>query len=164
MPDSVTVNASSPTRSRRRHTPTPTTGPLATDEASTAAETQRHRAEQAEARTERVYLERAHLTALVARLLADREDTYGAVLAYNSEADPATCPPEWPVLYLELPGGGQLCYHITPEQLPLFAHVDTVATDDPRARWDRADKDTYHRRIRQFVAAGPPAHTAHADR
>lgn len=123
------------------------------------AAAQRHRADCAEAKTERVYLERAHLTALVARLLADRPDARPAVLAYNSQADPVQCPDDWPIIYLELPGlVGQICYHVNPEQLDLFEHVETVAPDDDRARWDYADKDAHHRRIRAFTAAPPAEH------
>ncbi|MCC3318455.1 hypothetical protein [Nocardia africana] len=114
---------------------------------------QRQRAERAEAAITGVYFQRAYLTALVAQLIADRPDGRPAVLAYNSDADPETCPPDWPLIYLELPGAGQICYHLTPAQLPLFSHVETVAPDDPRARWDGEDKNTHHRRILQFIAA-----------
>src|SRR2546422_1059499 len=74
----------------------------------------RDRADRAEAKLDSVYADRAHLTALVAHLLAHRPGTRPAVLAYNSDADPAVCPPDWPLIYLELPGAGQICFHVTP--------------------------------------------------
>ncbi|MGV9638022.1 hypothetical protein ACWDO0_27930 [Nocardia rhamnosiphila] len=116
--------------------------------AAAYAARQRARAVRAAAATEAVYRERAHLTALVARLLAQIPDAEPVVIAYNS-----SCPPtDWPAIYIELPGAGQISYHINPADLPVFGHVATVAPHDRRARWDGTGKATTHHRIRRYVA------------
>ncbi|MFI6959680.1 hypothetical protein ACIBJI_40215 [Nocardia sp. NPDC050408] len=102
------------------------------------------RAHRAEAATESVYFERAHLSALVAALLAEHAP---AVLAYNSTSEPRN----WPVLYISLPDIGQICYHVKPDHLWLFEHVEVVAPTSCRARWDRTNKDCHHYRIRAFI-------------
>ncbi|MGI5291746.1 hypothetical protein ACQEVF_51730 [Nonomuraea polychroma] len=68
-----------------------------------------------------VYRERAHLVAYLATV-------YPSVLSYN---DPNK--PEWPVIYLGAERG-QFSWHIAPEDLDLFQHVQVV---DPDAiEWD----------------------------
>lgn len=71
-----------------------------------------------------VYRERARLVAHLASL-------YPSVLAYSDPAEP-----DWPVLTVNAPTG-QMSWHISPDDLDLFGHVEQVTdTDDPRVIWD----------------------------
>ncbi|MGY6019559.1 hypothetical protein [Streptomyces spinosirectus] len=70
------------------------------------------------------YRERAHLLALLATLT-------DAVLAYARDVDE----PGWQILYLNI-GGRQCSWHIAPRDADLFAHVERVPIEDPRAQWD----------------------------
>lgn len=83
------------------------------------------------------YRERAHLVALLA---AWRNSHIGYT-------DPAA--PDWAVLTIELPTG-QACWHIAPDDLHLFAHVQPT----PRhARgWDGHTTDEKYARIDEFAA------------
>jgi len=79
------------------------------------------------------YRERAHLVAHLAAL-------YSSVLVHG--ADPAE--PDWPVLFISLPTG-QASWHISPDDLDLFAHVpkgidhwDGHTTDEKYQRLDAA--------------------------
>jgi hypothetical protein len=65
-----------------------------------------------------VYRERAHLVAHLAAV-------YPSVMGI----DPAE--PDWPVVYIETTAG-QLSWHIAPDDLPLFAHVEWSVS----AVWD----------------------------
>ncbi|MFG2722693.1 hypothetical protein ACGFW5_31005 [Streptomyces sp. NPDC048416] len=97
------------------------------------------RAEQAEAARDAVYRERAHLVAHLAAL-------YPSHIGYT---DPSA--PDWPVLIIEAPGG-QLSWHIAPNDVGLFAHVrrtdricrgwDGHATDEKYERLDRLTSST----------------------
>lgn len=64
------------------------------------------------------YRERAHLVAHLAAV-------YPSVLGI----DPAE--PDWPVVYVETEAG-QLSWHIAPDDVPLFAHVERSTS----AVWD----------------------------
>jgi len=79
----------------------------------------------AEAERDGAYRERAHLVALLAAL------TGGAVITYATDVDE----PGWQIGYLSL-GGRQASWHISPRDADLFAHVERVEHDDPRAHWD----------------------------
>ncbi|MDX5569832.1 hypothetical protein PYK79_50090 [Streptomyces sp. ID05-04B] len=87
------------------------------------------------------YRERAHLVALLAQL------TDGAVIADAPDVDE----PGWRIVYLTI-GGRQASWHIAPRDADLFAHVEHVGADDPRARWDGHTTDAKY--------AGIAAHTA----
>lgn len=71
------------------------------------------------------YRERAHLVALLAAM------TDGAVIAYATDIDE----PGWQIVYLAI-GGRQASWHISPRDAELFAHVERVEIEDPRAHWD----------------------------
>ncbi|HEY3683442.1 MAG TPA: hypothetical protein VGL93_10405 [Streptosporangiaceae bacterium] len=81
-----------------------------------------------------LYRERAHLVAHLAAL-------HPSVLAYNDPNEPTR-----PVLYVDA-HGGQLSWHISPDDLELFEHVPQVAPDDPRAKWDGHSTDTKYLRL-----------------
>lgn len=72
------------------------------------------------------YRERARLTALIAAGLAEQ-----AILAPATDTDG----PGWQILYLTL-HGRQCSWHIAPRDAELFAHLEHVPADDPRAQWD----------------------------
>jgi hypothetical protein len=93
-----------------------------------------------------VYTERAHLTALLAA-------AYPSVLVTG--ADPYV--PDWPVLYVMLPTG-QASWHVSPNDLPIFAHVEQATAPDGPA-WDGHTNDEKYERISrltQMVAAEGP--------
>lgn len=71
------------------------------------------------------YRERAHLVALLAAM------TPGAVIAPALDLDE----PGWWIAYLNV-GGRQASWHINPRDALLFAAVEHVGADDPRAQWD----------------------------
>jgi hypothetical protein len=89
------------------------------------------------AERDQAYRERAHLVALLAAM------TDGAVIAPAPDVDE----PGWQIAYLTL-GGWQCSWHIAPADAGLFAHVEHVATDHPRAQWDGHTTDVKYRRIR----------------
>jgi hypothetical protein len=82
------------------------------------------------------YRERAQLLAWLAAI-------HPAVLA----SAPDVAEPGWQILYLTA-GGHQLSWHIHPRDAELFAHVEQVAADDPRAQWDGHTTDEKYQRIR----------------
>lgn len=84
-----------------------------------------------------VYRERAHLVALLTRL-------FPATLW----TDPGE--PEWPIVYVETPAG-QLSWHIAQDDMDLFAHVSTLAGDNP---WDGHDTEEKYRRL-DALCTGP---------
>ena len=96
-----------------------------------------------ERETERdgAYRERAHLVALLAAL------TDGAVITYATDVDE----PGWQIVYLSL-GGRQASWHISPRDADLFAHVERVEHDDPRAHWDGHTKDEKYAAIAAWAA------------
>jgi len=93
-----------------------------------------------EAERDGAYRERAHLVALLAAM------TDGAVIAPASDVDE----PGWQIAYLRL-GGWQASWHIAPRDAELFARVERVEPDDPRAQWDGHTTDQKYTRIRQHT-------------
>ncbi|MEU3507924.1 hypothetical protein ABZ733_08330 [Streptomyces longwoodensis] len=78
-----------------------------------------------EAERDGAYRERAHLVAFLAAI------TDGAVITDAPDVDE----PGWQIVYLCL-GGRQASWHVHPRDADLFAHVERVEADDPRACWD----------------------------
>ncbi|MFF9043306.1 hypothetical protein [Streptomyces parvulus] len=118
-------------------------------------ETLRKRAEDAEAERDGAYRERAHLVALLAAM------TDGAVIAPAPDVEE----PGWQIAYLTI-GGRQASWHISPRDGALFADVEHVPGDDPRARWDGHSTDDKYARIRQHTRllarrCGPACAEAH---
>jgi len=81
-----------------------------------------------------VYRERAHLVAHLASL-------YPSVLVES-----APDAPDWAIVYVDLPTG-QASWHIATRDLPLFAGVQVVPADDPRAVWDQHSTAEKYRRV-----------------
>ncbi|MFJ1650069.1 hypothetical protein ACIOC2_01375 [Streptomyces sp. NPDC088337] len=81
--------------------------------------------EQLTADLDGAYREHAHLVALLAAM------TDGALIAPAPDVDE----PGWQIAYLTI-GGRQATWHISPRDADLFAHVEPVEPDDPRAQWD----------------------------
>lgn len=71
------------------------------------------------------YRERAHLLALLAAT------TPYAVIAPALDVEERG----WQIVYLAI-GGRQASWHISPRDADLFAAVEPVDQDDPRAQWD----------------------------
>ncbi|MFE7462274.1 WDGH domain-containing protein [Nocardiopsis terrae] len=90
--------------------------------------------------TDDVYRERARLAAYIAARHPSR-------IAYN---DPES--PDWPVLYIDTPAS-QLTWHLSPDDLDLFAHVPVVAPEHPRARWDGHTTPEKYRRLAALTQA-----------
>jgi hypothetical protein len=88
-----------------------------------------------------VYRERARLVAVLASL-------FPSVWAYSDPAEP-----EWPVVYVNTPQG-QCSWHLSPEDVDLFGHVEQVAADDPRARWDGHSTVEKYRRLAKLAGVG----------
>jgi len=82
-------------------------------------------AKRAETERDGAYRERAHLVALLAAM------TPGAVIAPAPDVDE----PGWQITYLTI-GGRQASWHISPRDADLFAHLEAVEADDPRAQWN----------------------------
>lgn len=97
------------------------------------------RATTAEAERDGAYRERA-------QLLADDATTYPAVLAPATDLNE----PGWWLLFITRPTG-QGSWHIHPRDLDLFAHVEPVAADDPRAQWDGHTTEQKYERIAEHV-------------
>ncbi|MEW2451234.1 hypothetical protein AB0896_27375 [Streptomyces parvulus] len=118
-------------------------------------ETLRKRAEEAEAERDGAYRERAHLVALLAAM------TDGAVIAPAPDVEE----PGWQIAYLTI-GGRQASWHISPRDAALFADVEHVPGDEPRAHWDGHSTDDKYARIRQHTRllarrCGPACAEAH---
>jgi hypothetical protein len=94
--------------------------------------------DQAEAARDGAYRERAHLTAWLATI-------HPAVLAPAPDVNE----PGWQILYLTA-GGRQLSWHIHPRDADLYAHVEHVPADDPRAQWDGHTTEAKYAAIRQL--------------
>ncbi|MFZ4206798.1 hypothetical protein ACOZE4_18370 [Streptomyces griseoincarnatus] len=110
-----------------------------------------------EAKTERdgAYRERAHLVALLAAM------TDGAVIAPAPDVNE----PGWQIAYLTI-GGHQATWHISPRDADLFAHIEPVDPDDPRAQWDGHGTELKYARIAAYAAelaerCGPACSEAH---
>ncbi|WP_181799431.1 hypothetical protein [Kitasatospora acidiphila] len=101
-----------------------------------------HEARQrAESERDGAYRERAQLLAWLASL-------YPAVLAPAPDVDE----PGWQILYLTA-SGQQLSWHIHPRDAELFAHVQQVPADDPRAQWDGHTTEQKYQRVSVLIAA-----------
>ncbi len=92
-----------------------------------------------------LYRERAHLIALMAAY-------HPAVLCYS---DPSA--PDWPVIYINTRLGGQLSWHISPDDLDLFGHVPIVEKGDPRAEWDGHTTELKLARLKALIKQASPA-------
>lgn len=90
------------------------------------------------------YRERAHLLGFLAAV------TPGAVIAPALDVDE----PGWQIAYLTI-GGRQASWHISPRDAELFAHVEHVPVDDPRARWDGHTTEQKYERIVAYAASRP---------
>lgn len=90
-----------------------------------------------------LYVERAHILALLAL-------NYYSYLAYSDISNP-----EWPVLTMETPQG-QLSWHVTPDQLDLFRHVKWVNNEGAAAAYDGHSSADRHARIRARVESFLP--------
>ncbi|MCP9205531.1 hypothetical protein [Streptomyces cucumeris] len=99
------------------------------------------RGDRAEAERDAAYRERAHLLAWLAAL-----HPANAVITPAPDVDE----PGWQLLYL-LVGGWQMSWHIAPRDAELFAHVERVTADDPRAQWDGHSTTEKYDRIQQHV-------------
>ncbi|WP_416975632.1 hypothetical protein [Streptomyces sp. 4F14] len=103
------------------------------------------------------YRERAHLVALLAAMTDDAVITP----AHDIDED------GWALLYLTL-GGRQASWHISPRDHDLFAHVERVNADDPRAQWDGHTAEEKYARIAEWAAelaqrCGPACSEQHAE-
>lgn len=85
-----------------------------------------------------VYRERSRMVAFLARM-------WPAVYAYSDPDDP-----DWPVVYIDAPAG-QLSWHVSVNDLDLFAHVPVVDPDDARARWDGHTSDQKYTRLNRSI-------------
>jgi hypothetical protein len=85
------------------------------------------------------YRERAHLVAWLAAV-------YPAVITPAPDVDE----PGWQIVYLAA-DDQQMSWHIAPRDADLFAHVERVEPDDPRAQWDGHTTEQKYDRIRQHV-------------
>ncbi len=85
------------------------------------------------------YRERAHLTAWLATI-------HPAVIT----PAPDTNEDGWQILYLTA-AGRQLSWHIAPADADLYAHVEHVGPDDPRAQWDGHTTEQKYDAIRQLT-------------
>jgi len=97
--------------------------------------------EQLEAERDNAYRERAHLIALLAAF------TGNAVIAPATDIDE----PGWQIAYLNL-GSRQASWHIAPRDADLFAGVERVTVDDPRAQWDGHTTDVKYEALRTLTA------------
>jgi hypothetical protein len=97
------------------------------------------RAEQAATERDGAYRERAHLTAWLATI-------HPAVITPAVDIDEDG----WQILYLTV-GGRQLSWHIHPRDTDLYAHVEHVPADDPRAQWDGHTTDEKYQAIREMT-------------
>jgi hypothetical protein len=95
----------------------------------------------AETERDQAYRERAQLLAWLAAL-------HPAVITPAPDIDE----PGWQILYLTA-GSSQMSWHIAPTDTELFADVEHVDPDDPRAQWDGHTTGQKYERIRQRVEA-----------
>ncbi|MGV9282148.1 hypothetical protein [Streptomyces sp. NPDC003730] len=97
--------------------------------------------QKAEQERDGAYRERAHLLALLAALTDD------AVITYAPDVEE----PGWQIVYLQL-GGHQASWHISPRDADLFAHVERVDVEDPRAQWDGHTTEAKYEQIAAWTA------------
>ncbi|MFE6739753.1 hypothetical protein [Streptomyces tubercidicus] len=88
-----------------------------------------------------VYRERAHLVALLASI-------YPSVITPASDLDF----PDWWLVYITA-GRDQLSWHIAPQDMELFSHVQVVPPTDPRAVWDGHTTEMKYERIDRLAQA-----------
>ncbi|MEV7793384.1 hypothetical protein AB0O68_15535 [Streptomyces sp. NPDC087512] len=110
-----------------------------------------------EAERDGAYRERSHLVALLAAM------TDGAVITYARDVEE----PGWQIVYLQL-GGHQASWHISPRDADLFAHVERVDVEDPRAQWDGHSTEQQYERIAAWTAelaeqCGPACSEMHTE-
>lgn len=86
-----------------------------------------------------VYRERAHLVALLASI-------YPSVITPASDLGD----PDWWLVYITA-GQGQLSWHIAPQDLDLFSHVQVVPPTDPRAVWDGHTTEMKYERVHRLT-------------
>lgn len=87
------------------------------------------------------YRERARLEAWLAAL-------HPAVIAPAPDIDE----PGWQILYLRSSAHGwQMTWHVHPRDADLFADVEHVSVDDPRAQWDGHSTEQKYNRMRTHV-------------
>ncbi|WP_043256139.1 hypothetical protein [Streptomyces sp. Tu6071] len=99
------------------------------------------------------YRERARLLALLAAM------TPGAVLAPAPDVEE----PGWQILFLTI-GGQQCSWHISPADADLFAHVEHVPADEPRAQWDGHTTEEKYERIAELAQrCGPECAEMHTE-
>lgn len=85
-----------------------------------------------------VYRERAHLVAHLAALYP----------SHIGHTDPAE--PDWAVVVIEAPGG-QLSWHVSPDDMDLFGHVKPTGPDS--RPWDGHSTDEKYARLDRLTAA-----------
>lgn len=83
------------------------------------------------------YRERAHLVAQMATQYP----------SHIGHSDPES--PDWAVVTIEMPTG-QACWHIAPDDMDLFAHVEP--TPQSARGWDGHDTDEKYARVRKLTA------------
>jgi hypothetical protein len=79
-----------------------------------------------------------------AQVVAFLTSVYPSAIAYN---DPEW--PEFPVLYVASPAG-QLSWHLSEDDLDLFAHVPVVDPTDRAVIWDRHTTEQKYDRLAQL--------------
>jgi hypothetical protein len=85
-----------------------------------------------------VYRERARLVAFLAT-------HYPSVLAYADQSEP-----DWAVVYIHTPAG-QMSWHIAPNDVELFDHVQKVTPDDELAQWDQHTTEEKYERLARMT-------------
>lgn len=93
------------------------------------------------------YRERARLVAHIAAL-------YPAVMGPAVDVDE----PGWLIAYIDTPAG-QMSWHIGPDDCDLFAHVEHVGSDDPRAQWDGHSTGEKYERLAALTRPDVPLKT-----
>lgn len=89
-----------------------------------------------------------------ARLVAHLAAGYPSVLVYGADPDE----PDWPVVFVILPTG-QVSWHVAPDDIPLFEHVDVEhAVMATAPKWDGHSTDEKYQRLADHAAllANPP--------
>ena len=102
---------------------------------------EKQHAAQTETERDGAYRERAHLVALLAAM------TPGAVIAPAPDVDESG----WQIVYLTI-GDRQASWHISPRDAELFAAVEVVQPDDPRAQWDGHTTEEKYAGIAAYTA------------
>lgn len=85
--------------------------------------------------TSAVYRERSHLVAHLAAI-------YPSCVGVDERE------PEWPVIYILLPSGDQVSWHVSSADMDLFAHVK-----EGQMQWDGHDTEEKYRRLDRYTRA-----------